>query len=438
MTAASPAPRHEAERRDQRPRTARGNRLLGVDLARFVAILGMFVIHFGAPFSGGFVEIGLAQASSGRATALFTFLAGVSLAMLTGRGTPLTEAALRDARVRVAIRAVLLLIIGLALAKATEATGFLLTVIIPFYGVYFLLSLPFLGMGPRGTAIAAGVLVLAGPQASYLLRTVLAGNNSVAAAVGTFNSVDPGHLFAELGVLDLTLLDFYPAATYLGLVLAGITIGRLDLRSRAVRLRLGIGGVLVAVVTYTTSALLGLVTGPLPDVLTEGTVPIAHPEFLLAARPHSGSSFELLGSLGVAVAILVLCLELADRFERPLLPLIKAGTMALTLYALHALVMSWQIVVGGWPMSGVPETLDNLASMGQAATWIPDLPAFPADGHRPEGIVGLVNTYMSELFLVFSLVFATVWKRFFRRGPLEGAVSTLVAWFTERLRPRRV
>ncbi|MEU6128587.1 heparan-alpha-glucosaminide N-acetyltransferase domain-containing protein [Saccharopolyspora sp. NPDC047091] len=433
MPAASPAPHHATPQRTQGSTAARGTRLLGVDLARFVAIFGMFVIHFGAPFCGGPVEVALAQASSGRATALFTFLAGVSLAMLTGRRTPLAGSKLRDARVRVAVRAVLLLLIGLALAKSTEATGFLLTVIIPFYGVYFLLSLPFLGMSPRGTGIAAAVLIVAGPQLSYLVRWLLAGDNAFAAAAGAWHSVDPGNLIADLGAVDLLLTGFYPAATYLALVLAGLTLGRLDLRSRALRLRLGIGGAAVATATYVTTALLGLTYAPLSDVLTEGTVPLEHPQLLLAARAHSGSSFELIASLGIAVAVLALCLELADRYERPLLPLIKAGTMALTLYALHALVMSWQIVVGGWPLSGVPETLDELASMGPEAEWVPDLPAFPPDGHRPEGIVGFVNTYMSELFLLFSIGFATLWKRFFRRGPLEGAVSAAVDLCTRKL-----
>ncbi|MFR9730252.1 heparan-alpha-glucosaminide N-acetyltransferase domain-containing protein [Saccharopolyspora sp. MS10] len=437
MTAASPAPRPQAQRPDQHSSPKQGTRLLGVDLARFVAIFGMFVIHFGAPFCTGPVEIALAQASSGRSTALFTFLAGVSLAMLTGRGTPLTGSALRDARTRVAVRAVLLVLVGLALAKATEATGFLLTVIIPFYGLYFLLALPFLGMGPRGTGISAAALIVIGPQLSFLLRGMLAGDGPLAIAAGALNAVDPGRLVAGLGLLDLALVGFYPAMTYLALVLAGIGVGRLDLRSRRIRRQLGVGGVLLAAVAYASSGLLALLVGPLPDVLTEGTVPLEHPVLLLADRSHSGSSFELLGALGVAVAVLVLCLELADRFERPLLPLIKAGTMALTLYALHALVMAWQIVTGGWPMSGVPETLDELASMGQAASWVPDLPSFPADGHRPEGVVGLVNTYMAELFLVFSLVFATGWKRFFRRGPLEGAVSSAVSWCTDSLRLTR-
>ena len=417
----------------ERP-TDRGRRLVGVDIARFVAVFGMFNIHFGVPFATGGVEIWFAQVSSGRSTALFTFLAGVSLAMLSGRRTPLTGPALRDARIRVAVRACLLFLVGLALAKATEATGFLLTVIIAFYGLYFLLAVPFLGLKARGLAVSALVAAVLGPQLSFLLRTWIEEDTPLSTFVHAANSLDPGHLIANLGFFDLLLLDFYPAASYLALVLAGMAVGRLDLRSKAVRLRMGISGAVLAVATYGLSGLLTSLAGARGNVLSEGSVPVEHPERLLASTSHSGTTFELIGALGAALAVLAVCLELSDRAGQWMRPLAKAGAMALTFYALHALVMSWQIVVGGWTLSGAPETLVELSKMGpDAVPSIPDLPAFPPDGRQPEGIVALVHTYMPELFLIFTLVFASMWSRVFKRGPLESAVSESVQWITEQL-----
>lgn len=420
-----------SERRDQP--SERTSRLVGVDVARFVALFGMLNIHFGVPFASGSVAAWFAQMSSGRATALFTFLAGVSMAMMSGRRTPLPGVALGRARVRIAVRAVLLLVLGIALAKATEATGFLLTVIIPFYGAYFLLSLPFLGMGALGLAVAALVVALVGPQLSFVLRTWIAEDTSLAAFVQSVNSIDLGHLIAELGVFDLLLTDFYPAASYMALVLAGLAVGRMDLRSKAVRLRMAVVGVLLALAVYNLSDLLLWMVGGKGRALAEGTVPVEHPEELLASTSHSGTTFELLGALGVALAVLAVCLELADRAGHWLTPAAKAGAMALSLYAVHALVMSWQIVVGGWPLSGVPDELAKLASMGAGAAAIPDLPAFPPDGRQPEGFVALVNTFMPEVFLIASLVFATSWLRFFRRGPLESVLTESVQWIVEQL-----
>jgi uncharacterized membrane protein YeiB len=411
--------------------------LVGVDIARFFAVFGMFCIHFGVPFTHGTPEVWVAQFSSGRSTALFTLLAGVSLAMLSGRRTPPTGDALRQARIRIAVRAALLLVVGIALARATVATGFLLTVIIPFYGVYFLLAVPFIRLRARGLMIAAVVAAGVGPQLSFLLRTWIAAGTPVGTVISSINAVDPGHLIADAGFFDLLLLGFYPAASYLPLVLAGMAVGRLDLRSTAVRCWLGLTGLVVSAVGCRVSNWLVEAVGALPQGPSQGTVPIEHPDWLLATTAHSGTTFELLDSGGIALVILAVCLELADRTGRALKPLAAAGSMALTLYAIHALVLSWQIVVGGWPLSGVPDFLAKLASMGPALpTDIPNMPAFPRDGHHPEGVVAFVNTYMPEVFLIFSIGFSVVWRRFFRRGPLEAAVSESVRWLTDHL-PRQ-
>lgn len=402
---------------------------MGVDVARFVAVFGMFCIHFGVPFTTGLPEALTAQFFSGRSTALFTLLAGVSLALMTGRATPPSGRALRDARLRVAVRALALLVLGLALAKATEATGFLLTVIIPFYGLYFLLAVPFLRLRARGLVVAAVVSAAVGPQLSFVLRGWIAADTPMAGLVSLVNSVDPGHLLADEGLFDLLLLGFYPAASYLPLVLAGLAVGRMDLTSRRLRLRLGLVGLALSMVGYQVSFLLVPVGPPAP---VEGTIPVGHPEWLLAANAHSGTSFELLGSGGIALVILALCLELADRTGRALTPLAKAGSMALTLYAAHALALTWQIVTGGWPLSGVPEDLAHLASLGPALPDDPNLPWFPRDGHEPTGLTAFVNTFMPEVFLIFTFAFTYTWRRFFRRGPLEALVSDIVRTVTNR------
>lgn len=409
----------------------RKTRLIGVDVARFLAVLGMFNIHFGVPFAGGDVEIWFAQISSGRATALFTFLAGVSLAMLSGRREPPTGDALRATRVRIAVRAGVLILVGFALAKATEATGFLLTIIIAFYGMYFLLAVPFVGLRARGLTIAALVTAVVGPQLSFLVRWS-AIDTPLAGTLHAVNMVDPGHLLAELGLFDLLLLDFYPAASYLALVLAGMAVGRLDLRAATVRKWLALGGTAVAVLVYTSSALLVWAVGARPAVSSEGTVPTRHPDWLLATTPHSGTTFELLGSLGIAAALLAGSLELADRSGRWIKPFAAAGSMALTLYALHALVLAWQVVVGGWPLSGVPPELADLASATPSTAIPPDMPAFPPDRHEPTGLTWLVNAYIPEIFVIAALVLATFCKRYFDRGPLEAAVSESVRWLTTR------
>lgn len=115
-------------------------RLIGLDVARGLAVLGMIAVHAGA---GGWPQ----QLAAGRAAALFAVLAGVSIALMSGGTRPHEN--LAAARVRIAVRAVLLFLLGLALSSLQVPA----MVILAFYGVLFLVALPLLRL--RAAALAA-------------------------------------------------------------------------------------------------------------------------------------------------------------------------------------------------------------------------------------------------------------------------------------------
>ena len=81
----------------------------------------------------------------GRASALFAVLAGVSLVLLHRR----------TSRVGLAVRALLVALLGLALGEL--GTG--LAIILTYYGLLFLLGLPFLGLRARALFAWAAVWV---------------------------------------------------------------------------------------------------------------------------------------------------------------------------------------------------------------------------------------------------------------------------------------
>jgi uncharacterized membrane protein YeiB len=56
------------------------------------------------------------------------------------------------------------------------------------------------------------------------------------------------------------------------------------------------------------------------------------PIWLIGASPHSGTTFEIAGSVGVALVVIAVCLALADRLPRVLFPLAAVGSMALSAY----------------------------------------------------------------------------------------------------------
>ena len=372
-------------------------RLAGVDLARGLAVFGMFASHVGpSPATGGITGI-LMDFASGRSSALFATLAGLSLAIISGRQEPATGLAGQRAAARIAIRAVVLLLFGTALTM----TGTGVVVILAYYGVFFLLALPFARMRPAALAISAAVWAVAGPVLSFLTRSALAGSGWDK----VIDANDPIKAIGGDGVLPLFLNGGYPTLTWMPFVLAGMALGRLDLAAAATRIRLAIIGPALALAGYGGSRLALQIFGtppgfsegaggmkpPMPEnmsglagkmgegAMAKGAVSTGSPKWLLTASPHSGTTFEIVGNVGVAVMVLVVALVVAERLPKLWRPITAVGTMSLTVYVLHA------VAIGVLGLSAGP------------------------------GEPG----YVLLAFIAGAIAFALVWSRFFQRGPLE-------------------
>ncbi len=386
----------------ERAGTAPHERIAGIDVARAVAVFGMFIVHLGVG------SIGLLDGDPadtfhtlvrGNASALFAFLAGVSLALMTGRAVPLSGLAMRHAVGRILVRAIVLALLGGVL----DTFGAPVAVILTYYGGFFLLALPLVRLRAGALAATAVTVGLVGPQVSYLAR----------AAFLEAPTVRQGSIG---GVTDFLATGYYPAATFMAFVIAGMAVGRLDLGAARVRYWLaGIGAALTAV-GYGGSWLLlyplGLIDamilaqlrsmdgteasvdpsmwGPMREWMHQqfhalnGEVPTDSAWWLLVASPHSGTSFEIAGAVGTSLLVLVGCIVLARLGGVLVTPLAAAGALALTIYAGHIVVMA---MIGSSAQSDAPFEL--------------------------------------ELFVLGSLVFATLWRVLLGRGPLERGMSLL-------------
>ncbi|MER5388549.1 DUF418 domain-containing protein [Saccharopolyspora sp. NPDC002686] len=377
-------------------------RLDGVDMARGLAVLGMFVAHIGPavinPTAGGAADF-LAMLSNGHASILFATLAGVSLALLTGGDRLHQGLELRRDRVRIGVRAVILFVLGMAMTEL----GVPMMVILSFYALYFLLALPFLRVRPAVLLVVAAVWAVVGPVASFFLRTALSGETAGGALAFTdLTSLST----AGAGIQRLLLDGAYPVLTWMPFVFVGLAVGRLDLRSTAVRLRLLVSGVVLAVVGAGGSWLALNVFGgmralqpvlealrpiaeqmgkdPL-DVLQMtgfGTAPTTTPAFLLINAPHSGTSFEIVASTGAALAVLAVCLFAGDHLGKLFAPLSAVGALALTVYVAQGVALKI--------------LMDSAGEALMAQPWLP--------------LLG---------FALVSLVFCALWRPFLGRGPLE-------------------
>ncbi|WP_069160260.1 DUF418 domain-containing protein [Nocardia altamirensis] len=373
-----------------------GARLVGVDLARGIAVLGMFAAHVGPdPVHGGVTGF-VMEVAHGRSSALFAFLAGFSIVLLTGRRAPKTGRDGRQAVVRVLIRAGILLVLGTLLT----ALGTEVEVILAYYGLYFVLVLPLYRLRAVTLAVVAAVSALVLPQILFLLT---GSNSDWTAAADRFDPLawlsgrgepigSPG------GIMGLLFTGSYPALAWLPFVLAGMAVARFDLSATVIRIRLLAVGVGLAVLGYGGSALAmhlvpgttkwsGIMNAPWWSDVAE--VPSGWRSQLVAV-PHSETTLSILANAGVALTVLIGCLVACDRslrFRRVTAPLIAVGSMSLTAYVFHVIAIA---VLG----------FDTL----------------PADSLPV--LLGL-----SAIILMF----AYCWTHFFRRGPLEWLLNRATA-----------
>ena len=103
---------------------------------------------------------------SGRASALFAVLAGIGLALSTGKQQPLQGPQLWAARRGIALRALVIGAVGLSLG-GLEVN---IAIILVHYAVLFLCVLPFLGLDVKRLLVLAAGWVLVSPAVAFLLR----------------------------------------------------------------------------------------------------------------------------------------------------------------------------------------------------------------------------------------------------------------------------
>lgn len=317
-------------------------RIIGLDVARALALLGMMATHILPAVEDG--ELGLShQVASGRASALFAVLAGVSIALMSGRATPRRGRELLATAAGLAVRALVIAGIGLLLAAADSGIAVILT----YYGVLFLLAIPFLGLRAPALAVLSGVWLVVAPVVSHLVRPRLPAPSYRSPAVESL--ADPWQLLTEL-----TFTGYYPAVPWVAYLLAGMAIGRLSLGAWRTTTRLAVVGATLATLSWLVSEAL-LSTPGVRRTLGEtfigpggldsltltldrglyGTTPTGSWWWLAVHAPHSGTPFDLAHTIGTSLLVIAASLAVARIAARPLAVLFGAGAMTLTLYAAH-------------------------------------------------------------------------------------------------------
>lgn len=350
-------------------------RILGLDVARALAILGMAGAHIGE--TGSFDPFDPSTWSAlvhGRSSILFAVLAGVSVALMTGRSDLPDPARVPSLRLNLIGRGAVIFVIGLVL----EMFGTPIAVILTLYGLLYVAVIPFLRWRPAHLLLAAAVLAVAGPPLLALVTAL------------TLHPYGAG--------IGFVLYGSYPITVWMAFVLGGMALGRLHVEradTAAVALGAGVG---LTVVGYGLGVV-GILAGvgapqgaagsgeggwaAYPQALAESDPLGAVLASVFAVDPHTGGVAEILGSGGFALVVIAACLLLARPLRPLLLPLGALGSMPLSAYSLHVVSVALISGPGGFLQSN--------------AFW-----AWTA---------------------IALIVLATVWSMFVGRGPLERLVG---------------
>lgn len=384
-------------------------RLVGIDAARGIALFGMMAVHnIVAVDDDGEVSLAWTLAA-GKSAALFALLAGVGVAFATGRRQRPTARTWPGYAAALLVRALIIGGVGLLLGSVVPAG--LASVILPYYALLFVFAIPLLTLSSRALIALAATIAVVMPVLSHWLRS----GTEVRLPVPnlTFGALfgDPGQVLRELA-----LTGVYPALSWMAYLCAGMAVGRALLTSRRTVARITLTGAALVVAAQTISWFLldvlggradleaaasrSMTSGELAEVMGvgwTGTTPTDTGWWLATLAPHSTTPLDLAFTIGLGLVVLGLCILVGRTTTALLRPLAAAGSMTLTLYSLHLMLLSWSVMPGG-------------------------------------GTGLLIQT-------VLVVAFALVWSRYHARGPLEelvaqatGAVRRRVQSVTE---PRR-
>lgn len=346
-------------------------RIHGLDLARALAIIGMMAAHTGPDH----------VLTSGFPSVLFAVLAGVSMGIISSRA-----ASPADARFRLLTRAVILVGLGVLLAAVQSHIVIVLVAI----GVSYTLLLPTLTWRARWLGVLLAALVVLGPV--------------VVAAQEVWPVAWNDEFFTDL------LGWPYPITAWTAYTVLGLLIHRVALRREVLLLSLG-AAVLI------TAGRLRRVAALDPALGDEHTFAGAW----LQGEPHSGGFFDVLTAGGVATAVIGLCLFFcrAAAIVWVTYPLRSFGAMSLTIYVSHVIITT----IANGSFIGMEPQAPNDPGAGAADfgwTMYPSdpVPAMPAEDP-------LWPTHFVAQLVIF-LVFASLWRWRFRRGPGEWAMHRAV------------
>lgn len=323
------------ERENQR---GSGRRLLALDAARGLAVIGMFLQHFALIERNAFV--------AGNTTLLFVLCGGISYSIMAQRMKERGEAE-TIFRSKMLARAVFVDVIGYLLIMLNTPYG----IILPAYAALFVMGLVLINRSTRVLVYTTFALWLLAPPLMILGMSFFTGT----------------YLFQDIAGGPMSALALAPA------FVAGMTIARFNLTRKRIAMTIAFSGFIMLII----GKLLAIYV--LPDLTTsfetwlvrvQASSPIPMDEYaiwplnvtpplmwhmLLQTAPHTASTFQTMIGVGIAFLVIGLAFLVPRKISAVLTPFASVGRVALTMYAAQFIIV-WVLTLLGidYGLSEVP------------------------------------------------------------------------------------
>ncbi|QWG30896.1 DUF1624 domain-containing protein [Bacillus mycoides] len=354
-------------------------RIIGLDFARAWAMFGMLLVNFmvitGAEGNGPPLLKTFMSLFEGRASALFVILAGIGITLMTKSSVASQEKIkINTSRILIWKRSLFLFILGLLL-YVMEWTGDILH----YYGVYLFIAALLITVR-RTILIWLSIIILLAAQ--YLQLTF----NAFEGWGGTIPFINYIDFWTLKGFLrNLLFNGYHPIFPWFSFFLIGMIIGRLDLHNRQIRHRLLLLGLTVT-----------LIIELLSKALTHLFIPYIGEEastFLFNTGPILPNILYVASATGSAIAILIICLHLTEKYEKNwfFTSIVQTGQLTLTHYVSHVFIGIGLLILL----------------------------------NRIEYQTLLFVLLFATGFFIFSVLFSVLWRKKFPRGPIEWIMRKL-------------
>jgi len=323
--------------------THRRERLVGPDVVRAIALIGVVVMNYHGYLNGTNAVAGDDAAFgarlfdpwtgvlSTRFAATFMLVAGVGVTLLTDRSrTSGDREAIRDDRWRLVRRGLLLYAVGFVLDWVWPGT------ILFFYGATFVVAALLFTLRTRWlVAVGAAAAVAGAAVNAWVVDRTVDGQ-----APGWLTSPDTLDTRSPRGLLfDTWVNGTHPLLPWLAFLCAGMVLGRHLGAMRTSDGRTGDARISLAVIGGTGAALTAL-TYAINHVVTSGRAGDEVWVEVWSTRPFDRGLLYTLGTLGSSLAAYALISWAAERWHNstPVTVLQAAGEMTLSLYFGHVFV----------------------------------------------------------------------------------------------------